>query len=113
MKRTLAVALAALFAIPPADAKIDPEEAISTTFELWTPAGEVASGNTQTGAILEGYFDYNGYVVTNTPLVIGGRPLNVTFSYEAVQAELVLFEVVPSSADEALLEAWMMQKWGL
>ncbi len=75
--------------------------------------GEVSPGNAQTGNIIEGYFEYGGTIITQTPLVIGGRPLNITLSYEADQAELLLFEAVPSESQQALLEAWMMQKWGL
>jgi hypothetical protein len=72
-----------------------------------TPAGN------QTGTINEGYFSQGGHQTTETPLVIGGRPSGSIISYEAVQGELLILEQNPSAADLAVLESYLMQKWGL
>ncbi len=72
-----------------------------------TPAGN------QTGAVNEGYFNAGSFQTNETPLVIGGRPSGNTISYEAVQGELLILEQNPSDAELALLEDYLMQKWGL
>lgn len=72
-----------------------------------TPAGN------QTGAINEGYFNGGSFQTNETPLVIGGRPSGNTISYEAVQGELLILEQNPSAEDLAILESYLMQKWGL
>lgn len=45
--------------------------------------------------------------------MIGGRPSGNTISYEAVQGELLILEQNPSAEDLAILESYLMQKWGL
>ena len=79
------------------------------------PLGLMSPAGNQTGLTNAGYYElhYGGqtFVITETPLVIGGRPLGNTVSYEAVQGELLLFDQVPTGTDLNLLERQLMEKW--